>query len=31
MQDVWYDHRLQVVVARKTMSVPTPIRAAKCS
>jgi site-specific DNA recombinase len=31
MQDVWYDHRSQIVVARKTLSVPTPFRAAKSS
>lgn len=31
MQDVWYDHRLQVVIARKTLSVPTLVRAAQSS
>jgi len=29
MQDVWYDHWLQIVIARKTMTLPTPVRAAK--
>jgi len=31
MQDVWYDHRSQIVIARKTMTLPTPVRRGKSS
>jgi hypothetical protein len=30
-QDVWYDDRLQIVIARKTMTLPTPVRRGKSS
>jgi hypothetical protein len=31
MQDVWYDHRVQIVIARKTMTLPTPVRRGQSS